>query len=1101
VTKTKQFLIISKVLLLCWIILNFMPNSFAPNPSSQVTYDVDVYTQNIVSDLIQHDPITIQSNSDFESQGWPGNGTEVNPFIIEGLIITSDENCIHVSGTSVHFVIRNCTLASMTEDGLSGIRFEYLANGRIENCSISQQRRGIYIDDCLNCFVDNCSISSNTIGIILHASNVTITNSNLEWNGLVIDQYGNYTISDVTVNGKPIGYFRDQSDIDIDGYMYGQIILVECTNISVSGGVFQNASIGVQILYSLNCTIQNADIIGNYEGIRIGRSDDCSFIGNTVNECISAGIQLFGYSDNNRIINNTISSTGNPGIGVYDSDFTHIENNSISVTEGNTLVMSYSASLSIKYNTLIGGGVQMSGSIPEFWVYDVASNTIDGKDLAYYSNQHDTLIEVFDESQVILANCTNITIHESHLDSNVPIIAGFCWNCTFTNITYTGTSNTGIELHHSVSCTVNNCTFEQVGAVSINIQYSTNCTLSDNRIVESGGIEITYCHGYTILESNIFLGSNAIINILYSTNCTLRWNTLTNTNGIYARYSDYLTIINNTIQGGRKGALILRSSFCDVFNNTVSGCEQYGFSIEEIDNCTLAYNSINNCTIGIQVKTCSDTLIDHNILEGNKEGIGVSSNYCNVTWNDCIFNQGPGIALGIGTTGNWVYGNLIGWNEWIEHWNARDDGISNHWDNNSLGNYWSDYTSEESYVIPGYGDGVDWYPLPVIATGCPQDIIVEVGTIGNVILWNASARYPVSYEVYQNETLLMTKYWNGSTIIVQIDDLELGVFNYTLIVFERFDHLVEDTVMVRVVDTTSPNISGLVAYEYEAGSQPHLIQFDVFDLYPNLYRILLNNTVIQSGLWNGSDIEIDVGGRAPGTYNFTLVASDTSMNEGSHQILVTVVDTIAPELSDLVEMTFEAGSQTNILTWTATDLYPDHYDLYMNGSLHLSGFWDSGVLQINFNIIDIGLYNLTLNIFDSSGNMAFDYVIVILIDTTSPAIDTPLDVMYENGTTGNSLSWQSIDLFPESYTLLLNGSVIQTGSWNGSSLTFNIDGLNVGVYNLTLIVIDTSGNLSSDSVIVGVIPPTMSQLTILFLGVSIIIIIAIVSIIISKRRA
>ena len=73
------------------------------------------------------------------------------------------------------------------------------------------------------------------------------------------------------------------------------------------------------------------------------------------------------------------------------------------ITEGNTLVMSYSASLSIKYNTLIGGGVQMSGSIPEFWVYDVASNTIDGKDLAYYSNQHDTLIEVFDESQVILA--------------------------------------------------------------------------------------------------------------------------------------------------------------------------------------------------------------------------------------------------------------------------------------------------------------------------------------------------------------------------------------------------------------------------------------------------------------------------------------------------------------------------------------------------------------------------------------------------------------------------------------------------------------------------------------------------------------------------
>lgn len=934
-----------------------------------------------------HAPISITSDSDFVSQGWPGNGTQGDPYVIEGLNITSGDAGIHVSGTSSHFVVRNCTLTLTTEYGLYGIRFEYLVNGRIENCSISQKRKGIHIGSSLDCFINNSLISNNTIGIHLDASNVTITNSDLEWNGFEIDKFGNYTMEGVTVNGKPIGFFRNQSDINIDGYAYGQIILAECMNISLSGGVFHYTSFGVQILYSLNCTVQNADIIGSYIGIDVQRSDGCSLIGNKVNECTSTGIRLCIYSHNNRIISNTISSSGGPGICVSDSAFTHIENNNISITVGDALVVSYSESLSIKYNTLVGGGVQMSGSVTEFWVHDVVSNTIDGKELAYHSNLRNTTIELTDESQVIFANCTDVTVRESYLGSNICIIAGFCRNCIFTNITYTGTSSTGIELHHSVGCTVTNCTFDQVGLRSINLKYSTNCSLSRNRIVESGGIEIFHCHGYTILENNSFLGSNDIIYVVYSTNCTLRWNTLTNSNGIYARYAEYLRLFNNTFYSCTKGALIIRSSFCGIFNNTVYDCEQYGFMIEESINCTIAHNSVRYCaSTGISMNECSNSSIDYNLLEGNDFGIGVSSNQCNITWNDVISNQGPGICLGMGTSSNLVYGNLIGWNGqgYTELGNARDAGFSNTWDDGiSQGNYWSDQWDGENYTIPGYGSGVDRYPSPILAVEHPPDITVEAGSTDDVIRWNASVRGPKEFEVYRNRTLILADSWNGSIISVSLSELGLGTYNHTLVLYEQFGHAINDTVIVNVVDTTPPSITGLTTYEYEAGTSPHSIMLMSSDLYPQSYQILLNGTSTLSGIWNGSEIEVHVAGLSLGAHNFTIVLHDTSMNSGHHTVLVIVVDTISPSISNLTAVEFEAGLEANYLTWNVFDLFPETYDVYVNGSLWRSGEWESGTLEVGFDKVDLGIYNVTIVIYDTSGNWVSDTVFVRVVPPES----------------------------------------------------------------------------------------------------------------------
>jgi len=94
----------------------------------------------------------------------------------------------------------------------------------------------------------------------------------------------------------------------------------------------------------------------------------------------------------------------------------------------------------------------------------------------------------------------------------------------------------------------------------------------------------------------------------------------------------------------------------------------------------------------------------------------------------------------------------------------------------------------------------------------------------------------------------------------------------------------------------------------------------------------------------------------------------------------------------------------------------------------------------------------------------------IVIDSTEPTIDHPSDIVYEEGATGNSITWNPSDEFPESYQIFRNGVQIRTGLWNSSaeSITISVDGLAIGLYNFALVVYDVDENSASDTVLVNV---------------------------------
>jgi hypothetical protein len=119
------------------------------------------------------------------------------------------------------------------------------------------------------------------------------------------------------------------------------------------------------------------------------------------------------------------------------------------------------------------------------------------------------------------------------------------------------------------------------------------------------------------------------------------------------------------------------------------------------------------------------------------------------------------------------------------------------------------------------------------------------------------------------------------------------------------------------------------------------------------------------------------------------------------------------------------------------------------------------------------VYNYTIIVTDFGGNTAVDTVIVTVIDDlTTPTIDHPEDQIINEGTTGNTIVWTPSDDYPIEYQILRDGIELESDDWDGGTISISIDGLGLGTYNYTLIVIDIGGNSASDTVWVTVVDGT-----------------------------
>ena len=67
-----------------------------------------------------------------------------------------------------------------------------------------------------------------------------------------------------------------------------------------------------------------------------------------------------------------------------------------------------------------------------------------------------------------------------------------------------------------------------------------------------------------------------------------------------------------------------------------------------------------------------------------------------------------------------------------------------------------------------------------------------------MLIWIAFDEPPWSYEIYENSTLVFSDAWNGSNMHYKFEAIAVGWFNITLVVYDAFDNVATDAVIVEV---------------------------------------------------------------------------------------------------------------------------------------------------------------------------------------------------------------------------------------------------------------------------------------------------------------
>jgi parallel beta-helix repeat protein len=229
-----------------------------------------------------HAPITIDGDANFSAtallEGWPGNGSPENPYIIEGLDINPGgglDYLISITNTRVRFIIRNCNLIGTIEHGLYstiwGIRLENVVNGKLVKNTCNNNSIGI----------DLFYADSNTV-----TNNICISNGE---SGISLDYYSHSNTvfnNTCTSNGES-----------------GIYLVVSSSNIVENNLCNNNMQYGIYLEYSHRNTVTNNICNNNSIGIYLEGSNSNTVTRNTCLSNTEHDIYLVD-SDSNTVSNN-----------------------------------------------------------------------------------------------------------------------------------------------------------------------------------------------------------------------------------------------------------------------------------------------------------------------------------------------------------------------------------------------------------------------------------------------------------------------------------------------------------------------------------------------------------------------------------------------------------------------------------------------------------------------------------------------------------------------------------------------------------------------------------------------------------------------------
>ncbi len=366
--------------------------------------------------MIDTDNIVIQGNNICSNRYYgiylPSGYSECNNNIITDNNVKFNGECgvkLHHSNNNI---ITNNTISNNGGNGL----FFYGENSIVESNIFSNNiEDGISVSGFNNKIIGNI-ISYNNRGMIIEDSSYYIlkdniildNNCNFGIKGEDIDDFRHDIDTTNSINGKPIYYLLDQSNLIFDDSInIGYLGLISCNNISIKDLIFTNDEEGLLLVDITYSSINNLKIYTNgRDGMQIYFSSfnkitncdihdtDGIYFSKSLYNTISDNNISNGYngltlidSNNNDIFNNVICSN-NFGINLQNSKNNNIAENVINSNKGYGLDLEFSSDNTLDNNDISnnGRGIFLRSSENTISNNTISNNRGDGIVFAAYSD-------------------------------------------------------------------------------------------------------------------------------------------------------------------------------------------------------------------------------------------------------------------------------------------------------------------------------------------------------------------------------------------------------------------------------------------------------------------------------------------------------------------------------------------------------------------------------------------------------------------------------------------------------------------------------------------------------------------------------------------
>jgi len=339
-----------------------------------------------------HNVIAIDDDAQLQSQaiaeGWPGDGSEYDPFVIEGYEIAAMGyyRGIYVGNTTFHLVIESCYVHDATYSCISlfnvtnatvtqaecvkgqkciEVSSSSLVNIIGNNCTMAFST-GIELFDCeMTLLVDN-NCADNLIGVsIQECGNVSLHHNSAHGNiisGVQLTHTVHSFLANNTCTGGQFGISMsdcgwvtvndtDLRDSDDTGLALHSCYDCDAERNRCSG----HGSCGISIEDSTGCRLRGNDASDNGHGMRGLRCDGCAIWENECDDNDGHGI-LFEDSGRCTLSDNHCEVNGEDGIGMRGCHDGSVEGNTCSGNGGSGLRCDGGERCDLGHNTCADNG-------------------------------------------------------------------------------------------------------------------------------------------------------------------------------------------------------------------------------------------------------------------------------------------------------------------------------------------------------------------------------------------------------------------------------------------------------------------------------------------------------------------------------------------------------------------------------------------------------------------------------------------------------------------------------------------------------------------------------------------------------------------------